>query len=191
MRKLFILFGTFIFTLSAYAEVSTKVIDLVGQESKVEFLAIGKPSLLKINGTGGKLKGKIEVSGTKVTGQLSVALDLITTGLNLRDEHMKNKYLEIAKFPEASLQISELQLEKNLFTISGSQKGVPFKGKLKIHGVEKDIEGFADVDSDEKVVSISAQTKTSISAHQIDLPSYMGIKVADEVQITTQFKLKK
>lgn len=190
MRKIFILFGLLVFSRFTYAEVS-RVIDLGGQESKVEFLAIGKPSLLKINGTGGKLKGKIEVSGTKVTGQLLVPLDPVTTGINLRDEHMKNKYLEISKFPEASLQISELQLEKNLFIISGSQKGIPFKGKLKIHGVEKDIEGLADVDSDEKVVSISAQTKTSISAHQIDLPSYMGIKVADEVQITAQFKLRK
>lgn len=191
MRRLIVFLGLLISSLSTYAEVPARVIDLGGQESKVEFLAIGKPSLLKINGTGGKLKGKIEVSGTKVNGHLLVSLDPITTGISLRDEHMKNKYLEVAKFPEASLQISELQMEKNLFAHSGSQKGILFKGKLKIHGIEKDIEGSADVESDDKVVSISAQTKTSISAHQIDLPSYMGIKVADEIQITTQFKLKK
>ena len=33
-------------------------VDLTKQTSEVEFFAVGKPSLLKINGTGGKLIGK-------------------------------------------------------------------------------------------------------------------------------------
>lgn len=183
---LLLLIGTF-----ANAEGSTRLVDLSNQESKVEFLAIGKPSLLKINGTGGKLKGQLEVKGQQVSGQFVLPLDLISTGISLRDDHMKNKYLEVSKYPEATLQIAELKLDKDFFAVSGSQKNIPFKGKLRVHGAEKDIEGTVNIDSDEKSVSVFAQTKTVISAHQIDIPSYMGIKVADEVEITAQVKIKK
>ena len=173
------------------AKTSGRVIQLDHEESKVEFLAIGKPSLLKINGTGGKLKGQLEVNGQQLSGQFILPVDLISTGISLRDDHMKNKYLEISKYPEATLQIAELILDKDFFSVNGSQKNVPFKGKLKVHGVEKDVEGMLNIDSDEKSVSVFAQTKTVISAHQIDIPSYMGIKVADEVEITAQLKIKK
>ncbi len=185
--------------LSVFAEVSadvksvetTKTIDLSSQESKVEFLAVGKPSLLKINGTGGKLKGQVQFKNLTVSADCTVALEGITTGIGLRDEHMKNKYLEISKFPEATLKISELKIEKDFLKENGIQKNIPFKGKLKIHGIESDIEGTADVDSEEKNISIQAQTKTNITAHKIDIPSYLGIKVADEVEIKVDLKIKK
>ena len=175
----------------ANAETAPRLVDLSTQDSKVEFLAIGKPSLLKINGTGGKLKGHIEVHDGRISGQFVLPLELITTGISLRDEHMKNKYLEVSKYPEAVLQIAELKLDKDFFSGIGIQKNIPFKGKLKIHGSEKDVEGTANIESDEKFVSVSAQTKTIISGHQIDIPSYMGIKVADEIQISAELKIRK
>ena len=95
------------------ATENIKFIELSSQDSKVEFSAIGKPSMLKINGTGGKLKGRMEFQGLHVRAACVVPLDSITTGIDLRDNHMKNKYLEIGKFPEASLTITELLLEKN------------------------------------------------------------------------------
>lgn len=190
---------TLTFLLSVFSEAATdvkpleitKTIDLSSQESKVEFLAIGKPSLLKINGTGGKLKGQIQFTNLIVSADCTVALDGITTGIGLRDEHMKNKYLEIGKFPEATLKISELKIDKDFLKEKGIQKNIPFKGKLKIHGSESDIEGTADIDSDDKNISIQAKTKTNITAHKIDVPSYLGIKVADEVEIKVDLKIKK
>lgn len=185
--------------LSVFAEAATdkkpqettKTIDLSSQESNVEFLAVGKPSLLKINGTGGKLKGQVKFTNLIVSADCTVPLEGITTGIGLRDEHMKNKYLEIGKFPEATLKISELKIEKDYFKEKGIQKNIPFKGKLKIHGNESDIEGTADIDSDDKNISIQAKTKTNITAHKIDVPSYLGVKVADEVEIKVDLKIKK
>jgi polyisoprenoid-binding protein YceI len=175
-----------------FAEVSLKrILDLSTQESKVEFLAIGKPSLMKINGSGGKLKGQIEIDHNLVTGLVNVPLSDISTGITLRDEHMKKKYLETDKFPEATLRITEFKMEKDYFKSNGSQKNIPFKGKLKIHGIEKDVIGTADLDSDDRFLQISAKTNTNITDYKIDIPSYMGIKVADDVAIKTDLKIKK
>lgn len=168
-----------------------KVIDLAKEDSKVEFFAVGKPSMLKINGTGGKLAGILEIENKIVKGLFKVPLQAMTTGIALRDEHMKKKYLETEKFPEATLQINELQLEKDFLKEKGSQKNVPFKGKLTIHGVEKDVDGTADIESTDGFLQVLAKTNTNITAHQIDVPSYMGIKVADQVAIQTELKVKK
>lgn len=168
-----------------------RTVDLLNHDSKIEFLAIGKPSLLKINGVSGKATGLLEISKNIVTGLLIVPLKEITTGISLRDEHMKEKYLEIEKYPEATLKISELKMEKDFFTENGSQKNVPFKGNLKIHGVEREIQGTADFESNDKIILVNAKTSTNITAHQIEIPSYLGIKVADLVEIKTEFRIKK
>lgn len=168
-----------------------KTIELSSQESTVEFLAVGKPSMLKITGTGGKLKGHVDFSGLNVTAECIVPLDTVTTGIDLRDRHMKNKYLETSKFPEATLVITDLILEKNYLLEQGEQKNVPFKGKLKIHGEESNVEGLANLISDNKTITILAITKTNITAHKIDVPSYLGVKVADEVEIKVNLKIKK
>ena len=185
------------FTLfvSSYSSASkpeiSKTIELSSQQSKIEFIAVGRPSMLKINGTGAKLNDHVDFKGLNVSAECVVPLDSITTGIDLRDTHMKTKYLESAKFPDATLTISNLVLEKNFLIEKGIQKNIPFKGKLKIHGEESDVEGLADVMSDEKSISIQATTKTNITAHKIDLPSYLGVKVADQVEIKADLKIIK
>ena len=59
-------------------------VDLSQQKSDVDFFATGKPSLLKINGTGGKLIGNLELDKNQVKGRLKVKLDEFTTGIDLK-----------------------------------------------------------------------------------------------------------
>lgn len=169
----------------------SKVFDLSKTESRVEFLAIGKPSALKINGTGGKLVGQITIENLKVSGSFAVPLSTLTTGISLRDEHMKTKYLEIEKFPNAELEIQELTLPQDIFSQSVKFENLPFKGMLRIHGIAKPVMGTALIDSKPNTVSIVAKLTTNISAHEIALPSYLGIKVADEINVTSEFTLPK
>lgn len=190
--KYFILVTTLFLTSVGFSQTGLKrTIDLSKEDTKVAFLAVGKPAMLKINGTGGKVKGLLEVENTLVKGSLNVPLQDMTTGIALRDEHMKKKYLETDKFPDATLQITDFKMEKDFFNSTGSQKNVPFKGKLTIHGVEKDVEGTADIESSDSLVLVQAKANTNITAHKIDLPSYLGVKVADEVAIQTELKIKK
>lgn len=171
--------------------VLKKSIEIKDQESQVEFVAIGKPSLLKINGKGGKMTGLVEIDNSLISGNFIVPLSEITTGVDLRDEHMKNKYLQTDKYPNAELKISELKLEKSPINSTFVYKDLPFKGKLKIHDTESDVEGLFDIESTEKKILVKAKTKTNITSHKIDIPSYIGIKVADEVEINVDLKIVK
>ena len=187
--KLFLIAFTI---LSASFSFAAEKYNLSQQSSTVEFQAVGKPSMLKINGTGGKLIGNIEIELNHILGEFKVVLSDLTTGIELRDKHMKEKYLEVSKFPEASFNISKIALPTNFLTERKVFSAVPFEGKMKIKNMEKDIAGTADVDTtDITQIKVSTEFKTGISQYQIDIPTYLGIKVADEVIIKTSMNLKK
>jgi polyisoprenoid-binding protein YceI len=164
-------------------------VDLSQQKSDVEFFAVGKPSLLKINGTGGKLIGNLELEKNQIKGRLKVKLDEFTTGIDLRDRHMKEKYLETAKFSEAWIEVEKIDLPEDFLSVKKVYSAVPFQGKLSLHGVEKSIKGTADVDTSKDGPSVSTEFKVLVSDFKIDIPTYLGIKVADEVTIKTRMNL--
>jgi polyisoprenoid-binding protein YceI len=164
-------------------------VDLAKQTSEVEFFAVGKPSFLKINGTGGKLNGTLELDKNKVKGRFLVKMDAFTTGVSLRDQHMKEKYLETGKYAEAWLEIENIDLPVDFLKTKKVYSNVPFQGKLSLHGVEKSVKGTAEVDTGKESPSVETEFKVLVSDYQIAVPTYMGIKVADEVTVKARMNL--
>ena len=69
------------------------------------------------------------VSATEVKAQnVKINLSTLKTGLELRDEHAKSKYLEVQKYPEAAL-------------VSATGKNGKESGVLRLHGKEVQVEG--------------------------------------------------
>ena len=95
-------------------------LDLDQGKGKIEFRAIGRPSGLKVVGTGEAAKGKIEMAGNKASGVAVFNLESLVTGIEMRDEHMKKRYLETGKFPEAKLSISRIDCRPTLCAATSS-----------------------------------------------------------------------
>lgn len=179
--------------LSAFSapKTFTKEIDLNKEDTSAEFLALVKPGSLRINGTGAKVNGTLSMSEKSLKGNFVVHLQELKTGISLRDDHMKDKFLEVGKYPDASLTITEMNLPQNPFVSAVKLSGITFKGTLKVHGTESPVDGTADIDSTGPQVIAEVKTKTTIPAHQIEKPSYLGVKVADEIEIQAHLKIKK
>ena len=64
------------------------------KDAHVEFEAAG-PAGMKIEGT----TTDLNVSTTAGTSSSTVPLANLSTGIALRDQHMKEKYLEVPKYP--------------------------------------------------------------------------------------------
>jgi polyisoprenoid-binding protein YceI len=174
--------------MKALADVN-KDIDLGKGESRVEFLAIGKPSAIKIRGKGGPLQGHVGVDGNSVSGQIDFDLNSLDTGIGLRNTHMKEKYLQTAQFPKAQLLIKKVSLPVGWLTQLGKKlENLAFDGMLKLHGVEKPIVGVLSLTNSGQAVDGLAQFKVKISDYGIDVPKYAGISVTDEVEVETYFK---
>ena len=103
-----------------------------------------------------------------VIPNISIDLNTLSTGLSLRDDHAKNKYLEVKKFPMATL--TDIKAE--------SGKGTAV---LQLKDKKKKVEGTYTLSNDQRV--ITAEFKINLSDFGIEDISYKGIGVDDEVKI--------
>lgn len=150
----------------------------------VQFLAVGRPSMLKIHGTGSKLEGKLQVQGKEVSGKVSIPLSTLDSGIALRTEHMKEKYLEVKKFPQAELELVQAEVDEKTLSTSGEK---PFRGKLSLHGKQKEVQGTFEL----KDGVVKAKFPLTLSDYAIEIPSYLGIKVADLVDVNVEIPFQK
>lgn len=171
-------------------ESSKGTLDVAKAKTEVEFLAIGNPSALKIRGRA-KEEGQKPATGTltidngSITGKVGVLVDSFDTGIALRNKHMKEKYLEVGKFPSSELALTELKLPA---PGDVSVKAVPFKGNLTLHGVTKPVAGVADVEKHGKDVALKFEFKVGTDDYNISTPSFMGITVTREVTVNANIE---
>ncbi|MBL7716370.1 MAG: YceI family protein [Bdellovibrionales bacterium] len=117
--------------------------------------------------TSSEIKGTATVTKTGVTAK-SIVLDLKTldAGMSLRTKHMKDNYLEVAKFPTAEV-------------IDVSGKDGKFEGKLKIRDKTVPIKGTYEV----KGKVLIAKFPTTFKDCGIKSAKYKSVGVDDEVEI--------
>ncbi|MFZ3231310.1 MAG: YceI family protein [Pseudobdellovibrio sp.] len=109
------------------------------------------------------------VSPTEVKAKdIKINLKSLKTGMETRDDHAKNKYLEVQKFPEAIL----------ISAIGKNGKGA---GVLKIHGKETKVDGTYTLVDNNKF--LKAVFKTKLSSFDIKEINYKGIGVDDEIKV--------
>jgi polyisoprenoid-binding protein YceI len=149
----------------------------------VEFHATGYPTMIKIVGKGDKALGHFILEGDMVSGDSSFRLASLDTFNETRNKHMKEKYLEVEKFPEAKLNLAKMQLPKELKE-NVSLTGLPFAGKLSLHGSEKPVQGTVNIERKDSQITITAQFGLKILDFGIALPTFLGITMADDVQVT-------
>lgn len=164
-----------------------------GDRSHVEFLAVGNPSAIKIRGEMTEnpkdaLKGEITLEDFKAKGTVTLKLDSLTTGIALRDKHMKEKYLETGKYPFARLEITDLLFPRSFIEAAFSAEGEPFKGLLTLREKTLPVVGTVSLKGTRGGFVMKFEFKIKCSAFKIETPSFMGVTVADEVKIEAETK---
>tara|TARA_B110001454_G_C12723308_1_gene436467 strand:+ start:11261 stop:11782 length:522 start_codon:yes stop_codon:yes gene_type:complete len=140
--------------------------------AEVEFKAMGQ----KVTATSKIVKGKVVVqNGEYIPQNVSVDLKTLTTNMAPRDDHMRNKYLEVGKYPEAILT-------------SGKGKDGNGIGKIKIKGIEKDIKGTYKALNDKEV---EAKFDLNLPDFGITGIRYAGVGVKDNVSVRVVLPLEK
>lgn len=156
------------------------------ENSSVKFEAVGRPSLMKIKGSGAKISGKLNIVDDKMTGHFEIALADFDTGISLRNEHMRDKYLEVKKYPNASVDVKEIILPKDWQ--QSKKVNLDFTGTLKLKDQQGAITGQLTINGKEKQGEVDFSFK--LSDYKVGIPSYMGITVADLVTIHGEAQIK-
>lgn len=145
-------------------------------EADVSWKAVGNPGLVSINAEGGKAKGKFEHVGATVIGTVECDAASFTTANSMRDEHMRDKYLEVAKFPKITL----------VFDPFKSDKDFVWTGKLTIKGATHEVKGTGSIDG----AKVTAKFTVDITQYpEIGVPSWLGITVAKDVEVNVEGKI--
>ena len=155
----------------------------VVKKGKVEFLAIVKPGSLKIRGESNEVSGSVKRLESGISGEFQVLLKTINAGegMTTRTEHLHNLVFELKGDEISTFKISELKILPN---VEGKQKNVPFRGKLNFHGVEKELNGTAELELSAKKVHFEAHFKVLLSDYKVPPVKYTIMKVQDEVEVT-------
>lgn len=161
-------------------------IQLNGDTGQLEFRALGKPNALKIHGKGSAPKGDLSLKGNAVSGSLRFDLQSLDTGIELRNKHMKEKYLETSKYSEAVLTLTKMSVPEALEAADGSVEQAPFQGMLSLHGVQKPVSGLANLKRAKDKITVDASFGIKTSDFGITTPSFAGVTLAEDVQVSVQ-----
>ena len=103
-----------------------------------------KAPLEKIVGTSNKIMGHIQVNPKDITKGLKAMFELdltsMTTGIGLRDQHMRDNFLETGKYPKAILTINKVTKASDKMLMDQKPIKLNAEGTLDLHGVKKPVQ---------------------------------------------------
>ena len=174
MKKL-ILFLLFNFSLMA----NVKVIS-----SQIDFMAEGKPAFVKANGSVLLKNTNLVIKDKIISGKIEIDLNSLNSGIELRDEHLKNKYLMTTQYPIATLTLKNKQM------LSFNDEEQVIKGHLNFHGKSRDVNIVTKFKNQGSQFISNGKFELKLSDFGVDLPSFQGITAADKVTIKTKLLLE-
>lgn len=157
----------------------------------VQFDSETNLSVVSVHGKTNAMRAEVKASRTAGTLEIeqiqaSLPVKSISTGMGLRDEHMR-KYI----FTQPDGSVPDLQFKAaNLGCAvqAGRETPCAIKGTLTIRGVEKPFAITLKVKEEAGATFKAAgSAAVKLSDYGIERPSQLGVQAADEVKLSFQF----
>ncbi|GAB5464849.1 MAG: hypothetical protein Kapaf2KO_02850 [Candidatus Kapaibacteriales bacterium] len=182
-----------LFTILLFAVIASPLFSLeyhvkTGKENLVKF--ISDAPIEDFEGITSKIDGYIASEDNYFGGAeiyLEVDLNSVETGIGLRDRHMREDYLMTEDHPFAKFSgkiTKATALEDGSFKVIADGE-VDIKGKKKAKKIEGIISGKGDN------INVKTDFTVLLSDHDIERPSLMMAKIADEIVLKLNFNMKK
>jgi polyisoprenoid-binding protein YceI len=150
------------------------------KSGSVSFVSEAPLELIKASSQ--KLDGIINIGDNKFVFTLPISsFDGFNSGL--QKEHFNENYMESSKFPNATF--TGVILENINFKTNG-EYDVTAKGKLKIHGVEKErtIKSKLIIKNAQLIVTSTFQVP--LADHDIKIPKVVNQKIASVINVSIE-----
>lgn len=183
-KTLGISFLLVVFAASAIA--AEYYVDKSKKENLVKFTS--KMQIEDFDGTTSKIDGYFK-HGEKLEGgevYFEVDLNSVTTGMGLRDRHMRDNYLHTAKYPKTSYKGTISQV-----TDKGSYYEVVIDGNMNLHGVYKAKQVKGTLTKGENSLRVKTNFWVKLPDYKIEIPQLMFAKINENIELNLDFFLKK
>jgi len=150
---------------------------------KVSFFAVGNPGFLDIEGESKDLACADDGTTLTFTHQVNT----LTTGIGLRDEHMKSKFMHAEQYPTVSLSLAKAAVPWPAEVGAAASGTVP--ASFSAHGASQPTEVAYTIRKSKTGWKVTAKFPFDISKHGIDVPSYLGVTVETAMRAEVTFDL--
>lgn len=127
----------------------------------------------------------VTVSDDGTTITVKVVLANVATGMDLRDRHTRDA-LEVGTFPNATLTVARSALKFP----AGADTSGDATGSLKLHGKTKDVIFHYTASGSSDNITVKGTSRVTLGDFGITPPSYLGITVKPDVDISVSFSAK-
>lgn len=148
----------------------------------VSFIATG-PGGLKIEGKTSDLS--VNEENGKV--HFVVPIARLDTGIDLRNRHMREKYLEVGKYPNAELVVDRSAIK---FPSDGAESSGTANGTMTIHGQSKPVAVAYKAKRAGSNYDISGSLRVNIKEYGVEVPSYLGVTVKPDVDVNVAARVQ-
>jgi polyisoprenoid-binding protein YceI len=116
---------------------------------------------------------------------VTVALGGLTTGIGLRDKHMRDA-LEVDRYPTAELRVPRAALK---VPASGDASG-DARGTMKLHGQSKDVTLHYTARREGAQIVVRGTAHINMNDFGIKTPTYLGVGLKPDVDLASDFAVK-
>jgi polyisoprenoid-binding protein YceI len=99
---------------------------------------------------------------------------------------MKEKYLEVPKYPSGVLTVAKSSLK---IPAAGTQVDADVPGTLTLHGQTRSVTVHYTAKSDGAATSAQGKFHINMTEFGIIVPSYLGVTVKPDVDINASFRV--
>lgn len=176
-------------TFIMLAVASVAGVAMLPSAADAQFVRSGAPDVsFKASGPAGfKIEGKTsDLSVVDGANTLSVTVPLVAlaTGIELRDRHMREKYLEVQKYPQAELSVPRASLK---IPTAGQETSDETQGTLRLHGQTHPVKFNYRAKRSGDSFAVQGTMRVNMNEYGINVPSYLGITVKPEVEVAVKF----
>lgn len=120
-----------------------------------------------------------------LAGEVSLDLSTIDTGIALRNQHLRENYLEVAKgagYDKAVL--SDIHLaDADGESFAGSSA---FTGTMLLHGVKHEVAGRVEVRTEGSSRHVRVEFPLNLTDFGVEPPEYLGVGVGSKLLVKVQ-----
>ncbi len=184
MRSLLALSAALLLTVPSFAVAATYTVK-PGGDTKVVFVSKAPTETFegKTNRMAGTLTLDPAAVGDSITVHLEVDMPSLTTGSKMRDEHMRERHLEVDKFPKAIFDGAAVLSPAGARLEAGKLTAFQVAGTFTLHGVTRRIHCDAQASLTPAGVAFSAAFPVALGDYQITRPEMLFLKLAEVQQV--------
>lgn len=158
---------------------------------------VSKAPLETIEGVTSRIDGNIDVDladAATAAGQFEVDLSTVKTGIDMRDQHMRERFVHTDSFPKATFQLKKVTKTGARSLPDSQPVDIEAEGEMTIHGVTKPVMVVGTVtymkESEETqarlpgdLIHVDVSFPILLSDFNIERPKMLFMKLNDRVNI--------